>query len=137
LKRYRLALITKVHDKVRGSKLFTEIDFKTRYNLIRIHPSEEWKTSFYTTYICYWYLVISFRIVNGLASIQKLINVNFKDMIDLSIVTYIDDILIYSQIKEELEKLIKEVVSHLQKCNLAASIDKYKFQILRLKVWNI
>jgi hypothetical protein len=36
-------------------------------------------------------------------------------MINLSSIAYIDDILIYSQTKEEHEKLVKEVISHLQK----------------------
>jgi hypothetical protein len=33
-------------------------------------------------------------------------------MIDLGIVIYIDDILIYTQIKEEYNILIKDVLSH-------------------------
>jgi hypothetical protein len=42
-----------------------------------------------------------FGIANTLASFQNMINEIFKDMIDLSIITYIDDILIYSQTKKE------------------------------------
>jgi hypothetical protein len=56
-----------------------------------------------------------------------MINEIFKDMIDLEVVTYIYNILIYGQTKEEHEKLIKEVLSCLQKWNLATSIDKCKF----------
>jgi hypothetical protein len=36
-------------------------------------------------------------------------------MIDLGFVAYIDDILIYRQIQEEYEKLIKEGLSRLKK----------------------
>jgi hypothetical protein len=60
-----------------------------------------------------------------IALFQNMIKDIFKDMINLDIVTYIDNILIYSQIREELEKLIKEVLRHLQKWNLAVLIDKY------------
>jgi hypothetical protein len=48
-------------------------------------------------------------------------------MIDLGIVAYIDDILISSELHEEHKKRIKEVLSHLQTWDLAASIDKYEF----------
>jgi hypothetical protein len=48
-------------------------------------------------------------------------------MIDLGVVAYIDNILIYSSTKEEHEKLIKEVLSHIQKWDLGASIDKCEF----------
>jgi hypothetical protein len=41
-----------------------------------------------------------FVIANALASFQNMINEIFKNMIDLGVVTYIDDILIYSQIQE-------------------------------------
>jgi hypothetical protein len=65
-----------------------------------------------------------FGMANAPASFQNMINDTVKDMIDLGIIVYIDDILIYSQIKEEHEKLIKEVLSRLQKWDLATSIDK-------------
>jgi hypothetical protein len=57
-----------------------------------------------------------------------MINEIFINMIDLGIVAYINDILIYSQTKEEHEKLVKEVLSDLQKWDLEASIDKCNFQ---------
>jgi hypothetical protein len=80
-------------------------------------------TAFRTTYRHYEYLVIPFGMANASASFQNIINEIFKDMIDLGVVAYIDDILIYSQTKEEHEKLVKEVLSRLQKWYLAASID--------------
>jgi hypothetical protein len=64
---------------------------------------------------------------NAPASFQNMINKIFKDMIDLGIVTYIDDILIYSPTKEEHDKIVKELLSRLQKWDLATSIDKYEF----------
>jgi hypothetical protein len=60
-----------------------------------------------------------FGIANTPASFQNMINEIFKDMIDLGVVAYIDDILIYSQTNEEYENLFKEVLSHLQKLDLA------------------
>jgi hypothetical protein len=68
-----------------------------------------------------------FGIANAPASFQNMINKIFKDMINLGIIAYINDILIYSYTKEEHEKLIKEVLSRLQKWDLVASIDKYEF----------
>jgi hypothetical protein len=76
-----------------------------------------------------------FGMANAPTSFQYIINEIFKDMIDLGVVSYIDDILIYSQTKEEYEKLIKEVFSYLQKWDLAASIDKCEFQSRKLNSW--
>jgi hypothetical protein len=127
LNRYPLRLMNELRDHVQGAKLFTKIDLQAAYNLIRIHSGDEWKTAFRTRYGYHEYLVMPFGIANAPASFQNMINEIFNDMIDLSIVTYIDNILIYSQTHEEHERLIKEVLSRLQKWNLAASRDKCEF----------
>jgi hypothetical protein len=56
-----------------------------------------------------------------------MINEIFKDMIDLGIIAYIDNKLIYSQTKEKHEKLLKDVFSRLQKWDSAGLMDKYEF----------
>jgi hypothetical protein len=48
-------------------------------------------------------------------------------MIDLDIITYINDILIYSQIQYKYEKLMKVVLSHLKTSIVEVSIDEYRF----------
>jgi hypothetical protein len=93
--------------------LFTTIDLNARYNLIRIHAGDEWKAAFRTRYRYYEYLVIPFRMANAYVSFQNMINQIFKNIIDLGVFSYIDDILIYSQTMEEHERLVKEVLSDL------------------------
>jgi hypothetical protein len=88
--------MNEVRDRVQGTKLFTKIDLKAGYNLIRIRARNEWKTAFRTRYGYYEYLGMRFGMATASASFQNMINEIFKDMIDLGIVAYIDDILIYS-----------------------------------------
>ena len=38
-----------------GAKIFTELDFKDGYHLLRIKEGEEWKTAFRTPYGHYKY----------------------------------------------------------------------------------
>jgi hypothetical protein len=133
LNRYLLPLMNELRDRVQGTKLFTKIDLKAGYNLIRIRASNEWKTAFRTRYRLYEYLVIPLGIADAPALFQNMINEIFKNMIDLGVVAYIDDILIYSQTEEEHEKLIKEVLSRLQKWDLAVSIDKCEFHKSEIK----
>jgi hypothetical protein len=68
-----------------------------------------------------------FGMANAAGSFQNMFNEMFHDMIDLGIVTYINNILIYSPIKDEHEKLIKEVLSHLQKWDFGTSIANCEF----------
>jgi hypothetical protein len=115
LNRYVLPLMNELRDHVQGTKLFTKIDLKAWYNHIRIRSHDEWKAAFRTRYGYYEYLVMPFRIANAPASFQSMINKILKDMIDLGVVNYINDILIYSQTKEEYEMLINEVLCHRQR----------------------
>jgi hypothetical protein len=68
-----------------------------------------------------------FGVANTLTSFQNINKDIFKGMINLDVITYINNIFIYSQIKKEYDMLINKILSHLQKWNLATSIDKYKF----------
>src|SRR5947207_15833843 len=47
---YPLPLMDEMRDRVYGSKIFTKIDLKAGYNLIRIKEGVEWKTAFRTCY---------------------------------------------------------------------------------------
>jgi hypothetical protein len=96
LNRYPLPLMNNIRNYIYSSKLFTKIDLKAEYNLIRIHTGDELTIAFYTRYKPYKYLVIRFRIADALASIQNMINKIFKDITDLSIIVSIDDIRIFS-----------------------------------------
>jgi hypothetical protein len=75
------------------------IDLKARCNRIKSYTHNEWKTDFYTRYQHYEFWVILFAISNTVTSFQNIINEIFKDIIDLRIIIYINDLLIYSQIK--------------------------------------
>lgn len=46
--RYPLPLIGESLDRLRQAKVFTKLDLRGAYNLVRIKPGEEWKTAFRT-----------------------------------------------------------------------------------------
>ena len=50
LNRYPLPLMNELRDRVRGAKLFTKLDLKSGYNLIRVKEGDKWKTAFRTRY---------------------------------------------------------------------------------------
>ena len=48
LNKYPLPLISELLDKTKGGRLFTRLDLKNGYNLLRIAVGDEWKTAFRT-----------------------------------------------------------------------------------------
>ena len=48
--RYALPLISSLLGRINGAMFFTKIGLRGAYNLVRIRPGDEWKTSFRTRY---------------------------------------------------------------------------------------
>ena len=60
------------------------------------------------------YKVMPFGLANAPATFQNMMNEFFRDMIDLGVVIYLDDILIYSEKQQDHVALVKRVLKHLQ-----------------------
>jgi hypothetical protein len=68
LNRYPLSLMNKLRTRVQASTIFTSINLKSGYNLVRINEVDEWKTVFRTYYGHFEYLVMLFVLANTLAT---------------------------------------------------------------------
>jgi ADP-ribose pyrophosphatase YjhB (NUDIX family) len=113
-----------LQDRIQGAQFFTKIDLKNGYHLVRMKEGEEWKTAFQTHYGLYGFLVMPFGLTNMPATFQDMINHIFKDMIDLGLFAYIDDLLIYVKNEEEHDEIVKEVLKRLRANILAVSAEK-------------
>jgi len=121
---YPLPLITTLMEQVGISQIFSKLDLKLGFNLLRIAKGNEWKTAFKTRYGLYEYTVMSFGLTNALSIFQRYLNNLHGEKIDQSVVVYIDDILIYSKTEEENIELIRWVKQKLTDNNLYINIDK-------------
>jgi len=65
-----------------------------------------------------------FGLTNAPVTFQDMIYHIFSDMIDLGLVTYIDDLLIYALTIKEHNKIVCEVLKSLQANKLAVSAEK-------------
>jgi Reverse transcriptase (RNA-dependent DNA polymerase) len=63
-----------------------------------------------THYGSFEWVVMPFGLMNAPAAFQRFMNDIFSDLLDICILVYIDDILIYSDTLEEYRKHIKEVL---------------------------
>jgi hypothetical protein len=74
------------------------------YHQIKIHLKDIPNIAFSTRYELYEYLVMSFELTNAPAHFMYLMNSVFMPELDKFVVVFIDDILVYSKIEEELEQ---------------------------------
>ncbi len=82
--RYPLPNISELQDRLSRAKIFTKLDLRGAYNLIRMKEGEEWKTAFRTRYGHYEYLVMPFGLTNAPATCQALVNNVVRAQLDRS-----------------------------------------------------
>ncbi len=94
--RYPLPLISDLLDSARSARIYTKLDLRHAYHLVCIAEGDEWKTAFRTRYSSFEWHVMPFGLTNAPVVFQRFVNDVFADMLDVSIVVYLNDILIYS-----------------------------------------
>ena len=111
--RYPISLITDLLDAPKRARYYTKIDLRSAYHLVRIAKGDEWKTAFRTRYGSFEWLVMPFRLSNAPLAFQRFMNEVFSDMLDICVVVYLDDILIYSDDLDIHKSHVKEVLKRL------------------------
>ncbi|KAK3554752.1 hypothetical protein QTP70_033447, partial [Hemibagrus guttatus] len=124
---YPLPLVPAALEQLRGARVFTKLDLRSAYNLVRIRKGDEWKTAFHTTHGHYEYCVMPFGLTNAPAVFQALINGVFRDLLGRGVIAYIDDILVYSTSMEEHVGQVREVLARLQRFHLFVKLEKCEF----------
>ncbi|KAF5701029.1 reverse transcriptase domain-containing protein [Fusarium globosum] len=122
-----LPLITELKDRLFGKQFFTALDLKAAYNLIRIKEGDEWKTAFRTKYGLFEYLVMPFGLTNAPAVFQRMITNVLREYLDIFVVCYLDDILIFSDTEEEHTEHVHKVLKALQDANMLVEPTKSHF----------
>ena len=113
-------MISGLLEQLGRAKIFTKIDLRGAYNLVRIREGDEWNTAFRTRYGHFEYNVMPFGLTNAPAVFQHMINDIFRKHLNDFVVIYLDDILIFSKNKEEYEKHVRLVLEKLCKRGLYA-----------------
>jgi hypothetical protein len=114
-------------DRLSQAKIFTKLDLRVGYNNVRIAEGHEWKTAFRTRYGAFEYLVMPFGLTNAPAAFQFFMNDIFHDLVDVCVVVYLDDILIFSDDESKHEEHVKTVLQRLRDSHLHIKPEKCSF----------
>ncbi len=127
--RYPLPLVPSALEQLREATIYTKLDLRSAYNLIRIKEGDEWKTAFLTTRGHYEYQVMPYGLANSPAVFQSFINEIFRDLLSKYVVAYIDDILIYSKTEKEHITHVRTVLKRLLENQLYVKAEKCEFHV--------
>jgi hypothetical protein len=93
---YPLPLIQEILARLSKTKIYTKLDIIIIFNYIRITEKQEYLTAFNIYYSLYETLVILFGLSNIPAIFQARINKVLYLYLDVFCITYINNILVYS-----------------------------------------
>ncbi|KAK7883026.1 hypothetical protein WMY93_029200 [Mugilogobius chulae] len=127
--RYPLPLISSAFELLRGARIFTKLDLRNAYHLVRIREGDEWKTAFNTPSGHYEYLVMPFGLTNAPAVFQSFVNDILRDMLDIFVFVYLDDILIFSPDPDSHVQHVRQVLQRLLEHQLYVKAEKCEFHV--------
>ncbi len=106
--KYSIPLISDLFDLPQKIYIYTKIDLHHIYYLVYIAENNEWKTTFYTCYRFFKWEIISFALTNTPATF--FINNDFSNLLNICVVVYLNNILIYLDNMFQYQKHIKKVL---------------------------
>ena len=127
--RYPLPLISDLLDAPSKARIYTKLDLRHAYHLLRVAEGDEPKTAFRTRYGSYEWRVVPEGLTNAPASFQRFLNTLFADLLDVTVIVYLDDILIYSDDPNDHTKHVREVLRRLREAGLYCKLPKCEFSV--------
>ena len=107
--------------------MFSKIDLRSGYHQILVKPKDVRKTTFRSRYKHCEYVVMPFGVTNAPTIFMDYMNKIFQPYLDQFVVIFIDDILIYSESREEHAKHMRMVLGILKEHQLYGKLSKCEF----------
>ena len=124
--RYSLFLINESLNRLSQTKIYIQLNFIATYNRMRIKFENEWKTTFCIRYDYFEYQILSFDLINAFASFQTYINKTFAKRLDMNVIVYLNDILIYFKNFVIHVENVKWMLNQFQKHEFFINLNKCK-----------
>src|SRR5882672_10629266 len=130
---YPIPLVTNLLDQLGSAKIYTKLDLHAGYYNVCVTTGNEWKTAFCTQYGSFEFLVMPMGLTNAPATFQAFMNHIFRDMTDIFVVIYLDNILIFSNSLEDHQVHVQRVLKQLCEYDLHSKCEKCLFHTQRIE----
>ena len=136
--RYFISLITDLMIRLFKIKFLTKIDIRHAFNRIKMAIElNENLIIFRTRFESYKYLVFFFELINGFAIFQNFINDTLMNYLDKFVMTYLDDIFIYSDNIKKHRGHVRKIFQKFREADIQTNIDKCEFHKVETKFLDV
>ncbi|XP_022110670.1 uncharacterized protein LOC110990125 [Acanthaster planci] len=122
---YNIPKIEDILHAMNGAAWFSCLDLKSGYYQIELAEEDKHKTAFWCPLGFYEFNRMPQGITNAPATFQRLMERCMGDLLNNEVFVYLDDIVVFSQTKEEHEARLMRVLDRLQQFGLKLSPPKY------------
>jgi len=122
-----------LQDWLNRVKWFTSLNLKEAYYWVWMKKGKEWKTAFWTRYRHYKYTIMLFELKNTFIIFQRLINNTLREYLNDFVITYLNDILIYSDDLETHCSHMHKILKKLNERALYVKKSKSRFETKKIE----
>ena len=126
---YPVLAMEKILQSASRSVMLSLLDGFCRYNQGLVSKEDRLKTTFRTKWGTYAYDKMPFRLINVGATFQRAMDIAFTGLLNKSIVVYLDDIMVYSKIREEHIPHLKAIFERCQRYVISLNPKKSIFSM--------
>src|SRR6266540_2458355 len=126
---FGLPRIDQVVDSTAGSELLCFLDAYSGYHQVSLAESDCIKTSFITPFGAYCYITMPFGLKNAGATYQRAMQRCLHDQHGRNVEAYVDNVIIKSQVKEDLISDLSEIFTNLRCFRWKLNPEKCVFEV--------
>ena len=119
--------IDELCNQLQGAKYFSKIDLRLGYHQVYIREQDVPKTTFWTCFGHYKFLVMHFGLTNAPTLFMMLMNIVLRPYLEKFVVVLLDDILVYNKTCKEHSQHLRSVFELLHQHLLFAKESKCVF----------
>lgn len=105
------------------------LDGFSGYNQVLVHPDDQLKSTFGTKWGTYAYQKMPFGLINMGATFQRAMDITFKELVNKSVVIYLDDIIVYSKKRNNHLRDLKQIFQRCQRYGISLNPKKSFFAL--------
>ncbi len=134
--RYSLSFINENLNRLFETKIFIKLNVKNVFHRIRIQKKNEWKTTFKCRFDHYQYRIVFFKLTNSLITFQIYINKTMHSYLNLFVLMYINDLLMFFSFIEKHIEHVKLMLQRLKYFNFYFKFNKCSFHVFHVNFFD-